>query len=231
LRREDRLKKRLDSCQVSNNCGKPLNSAPIRPSTIFERFQRPTMRILIIDNFDSFTYNLHHYLSDIVQGSVDVLRNNAITLEQIADYDGVVLSPGPGLPQDAGITLDVIHHWGNQKRILGVCLGHQAIGVAYNSPLHNLSTVFHGLSEPMHLTSTDYLLDGISSPCQVGRYHSWVIQRETLSSELEILAEDNAGEIMAIRHKTLDIRGVQFHPESIMTAEGYRMLKNWVNGK
>jgi anthranilate synthase component 2 len=189
------------------------------------------MRIVIIDNFDSFTFNLHHYLSDIVQGPVDVVRNNAIPLDRIADYDGVVLSPGPGLPHQAGITLDVIHHWGSSKRILGVCLGHQAIGVAFHSSLHNLRTVFHGLSEPMRVTTSDYVFEGIPSVCNVGRYHSWVIQRETLSNELEILAEDNSGEIMAIRHRNLDIRGVQFHPESIMTIDGYRMLKNWVHGK
>lgn len=189
------------------------------------------MRLLIIDNFDSFTYNLHHYLSDIVQGPVDVVRNNAIRSEDISGYDGIVLSPGPGLPQQAGITLEVIHRWGSHKRILGVCLGHQAIGVAFNCKLHNLSTVFHGLSEPMNVTTRDYLFNGITSPCNVGRYHSWVIRRDSLSPELEILAEDNAGEIMAIRHKSLDIRGVQFHPESIMTCEGYRMLKNWVHGK
>jgi anthranilate synthase component 2 len=189
------------------------------------------MRLLIIDNFDSFTYNLHHYLSDIVQAPVDVVRNNAIQPEDIAAYDGVIISPGPGLPHEAGITLEVIRQWKSQKRILGVCLGHQAIGVAFNSELQNLSTVYHGLSEPLQLTTTDYLFDGVASPCSVGRYHSWVIRRDTLSPELEILAEDRAGEIMAIRHKSLDIRGVQFHPESIMTGEGYRMLKNWVHGK
>ena len=210
------------------NCAGP-RQFPV--STIFGDFHRPGMRILIIDNFDSFTYNLHHYLRDIVQGQVDVFRNNAIGLEDMKDYDGIVLSPGPGLPQEAGITVDVIRYWGAKKRILGVCLGHQAIGVAFNSPLYNLPTVFHGLSEPMNINTPDYLFDGIDFPCTVGRYHSWVIQRETLSQELETLAVDDDGEIMAIRHKSLDIRGVQFHPESIMTTHGYRMLQNWVDGK
>jgi len=219
----------MDRFQTTvENCASPRQ---FKPSIIFDRHRQTPMRILIIDNFDSFTYNLHHYLSDIVQGPVDVVRNNALNVEDIASYDGIVLSPGPGLPDQAGITLDVIHHWGRQKRILGVCLGHQAIGVAFHSELHNLSTVYHGLSEPMTLTTSDYLFEGIASPCKVGRYHSWVIRRDTLSPELEILAEDEAGEIMAIRHKTLDIRGVQFHPESIMSTEGYRMLQNWVNGK
>jgi len=185
------------------------------------------MKTIIIDNFDSFTYNLHHYLEDILNDRVDVVRNNAIELNAVGEYDQIILSPGPGLPEQAGITMEVIARYASSKRILGVCLGHQAIGLAFGGKLDNLATVHHGVSTPMTLQATDYLFEGISFPCEVGRYHSWVVSKSEWPESLEILASDAVGEVMALRHKIFDVRGVQFHPESIMTDQGYCMMKNW----
>jgi len=186
------------------------------------------MRTLIIDNYDSFTFNLRHYLEAELNDSVAVVRNDSISLNEVGSYDQIVLSPGPGLPEAAGITLEVIRHFGSSKRILGVCLGHQAIGIAFGGSLENLKTVHHGVSSNLHLTKSDYLWNDFPDASAVGRYHSWVVSRNQLPQCLEILATDESGEIMALRHNAYDIRGVQFHPESIMTTHGKLLIRNWV---
>lgn len=186
------------------------------------------MRTLIIDNYDSFTFNLRHYLEAELNDSVAVVRNDIISLNEVGTYDQIVLSPGPGLPEAAGITLEVIKHFGSSKRILGVCLGHQAIGLAFGGNLENLETVHHGVSSSLRLTKNDYLWDDFPDASPVGRYHSWVVSRNQLPQCLEILATDESGEIMALRHNVYDIRGVQFHPESIMTTHGKLLIRNWV---
>lgn len=185
------------------------------------------MRTIIIDNYDSFTYNLHHYLEAELDAEVVVARNDEITLNDIAEYGNIVLSPGPGLPENAGITLSIIERYGDSKRILGVCLGHQAIALAFGGSLRNLSTVYHGVASNLSITQTDYLLNDFPDASPVGRYHSWVVENATIPNCLEVLATDENGEIMALRHKTLDIRGVQFHPESIMTTHGKTLIRNW----
>ena len=185
------------------------------------------MRTIIIDNYDSFTYNLHHNLEAVLNESVAVKRNDEVSLEEIASFDNVVLSPGPGLPQHAGITMAVLEHFSATKRILGVCLGHQAIGLAFGGKLENLTTVHHGISSMLNIASDDYLFDDFPDSSSVGRYHSWVVSNEQFPECLEILATDEAGEIMAIRHRTFDVRGVQFHPESIMTTHGKTLIRNW----
>jgi anthranilate synthase component 2 len=180
------------------------------------------MRILIIDNYDSFTFNLQHYLEAELDASVTVVRNEADA------FDNLVLSPGPGLPEQAGITMSVIQAFKEKKRILGVCLGHQAIGQAFGASLENLQMVHHGVSSELHITKEDYLFEGIPNQTPVGRYHSWVINKTSVPDCMEVIATDEMGEVMAIRHKTLDIRGVQFHPESIMTLHGKSLIRNWI---
>ncbi len=187
------------------------------------------MKILLLDNYDSFTYNLAHYLRDIVGAEIPVIRNDQVTLDEIRHYDAIVLSPGPGLPDDAGIMKEVIRVFGETKKILGVCLGMQAIGEVYGGSLRNLDTVFHGIATLARTTVEDEpLFQNLGSSFPVGRYHSWVVNREGLPAHLEITAVDDHGEIMALRHKTLDVRGVQFHPESILTPGGMQMLRNWI---
>lgn len=185
------------------------------------------MRTIIIDNYDSFTYNLHHYLEAELDAEVVVARNDEITLKELAEYGNIVLSPGPGLPENAGITLSIIERYADTKRILGVCLGHQAIAMAFGGTLRNLSTVYHGLASNLSITQPDYLLNDFPDASPVGRYHSWVVDHAKIPTCLEVLATDETGEIMAIRHRTLDIRGVQFHPESIMTTHGKTLIRNW----
>jgi anthranilate synthase component II len=186
------------------------------------------MRILVFDNYDSFTYNLVHYIEKVSNASVDVFRNDKITLEGIASYDKIVLSPGPGLPSEAGILLDVIKKYGPVKSILGVCLGEQAIGEAYGGKLLNLSNVFHGVATTMKVTKEDVLFKNLPATFKAGRYHSWVVDEKTLPADLEVTAVDEQGRIMALRHKKYDVCGVQFHPESILTEHGEQMIKNWI---
>lgn len=193
-----------------------------------KRLNYNTMKVLVLDNYDSFTYNLVQYIEEILAQKVDVIRNDAITVEAVADYDVVVLSPGPGLPAEAGIMPALIQRYAADKCILGVCLGHQAIGEAFGAELHNLAHVYHGIETPMRLTSEpSVLFDGIADNFLAGRYHSWVIRQGTLPAEFAITATDDAGEIMALRHREYDVFGVQFHPESIMTPDGKRMLANF----
>ena len=186
------------------------------------------MKILIIDNYDSFTYNLVQYISEITSEEVDVFRNDAITLDEVGAYDIIVLSPGPGVPADAGITMDVIKKYHSSKSILGVCLGHQAIGEVFGGQLENLEKVYHGIATHLNIIKEEVLFKGLSNPYEAGRYHSWIVKKEDFPDCLEVTAEDQNGIIMALRHKTHNVRGVQFHPESILTPEGKGLLKNFL---
>lgn len=186
------------------------------------------MKILIIDNYDSFTYNLVQYFREISTATIDVYRNDQITLEEVAAYDLIVLSPGPGLPKDAGLLLAIIKTYASQKPILGICLGHQAIGEAFGAELQQLKKVYHGIATPIHILKQEGIFQGLATPLTVGRYHSWVINKNTLPSSLEILAIDELGEIMAIQHKNYPVVGLQFHPESVLTSVGKKLLKNFL---
>ncbi len=189
------------------------------------------MKILIIDNYDSFTYNLFHMVEAVMpaEWTLSVARNDEILLEEVNDYDKIIISPGPGLPKDAGISLELIQYFAGEKSILGVCLGHQAIAEAFGGKLKNLDRVLHGVSINTRVVKgKDYLFANCPETFETGRYHSWVADPQTLPESLEVIAMDEPGHIMAIRHKEFDIRGVQFHPESIMTPIGSKILENWV---
>ena len=227
------------------------------------------MKILVFDNYDSFTYNLVHLVEMITGEKVDVYRNDKIPLEEVDRYDKIILSPGPGIPSEAGMLLSLIRAYAASKSILGVCLGHQAIGEAFGGRLVNLSTVYHGVATPIHiienssqtgnidlwsadsrLKSTDTglqnidaghqstfstfkppasgLFTGLPSIIEVGRYHSWVISDKDFPDSLEITAEDENKYIMALQHRTFDVTGVQFHPESVLTPLGERIMRNWL---
>ena len=189
------------------------------------------MRILIFDNYDSFTYNLVHLIEKILHHKVEVFRNDEIPLERVKDYDKIVLSPGPGIPENAGLLLPLIKEYASSKPILGVCLGHQAIGQAFGGKLTNLSTVFHGVATEINISngnSKAKLFDGLPARFEVGRYHSWVVSKENFPDDLEITAEDDNGFIMALQHKKFDAMGVQFHPESILTPNGESIMRNWL---
>ena len=189
------------------------------------------MKILVLDNYDSFTYNLVQYIERVTGEGVEVFRNDQITVEEAGRYDKILISPGPGIPVEAGITLELIRRWGSSRNILGVCLGHQAIAEAYGGSIYNLPTVYHGVAGQMKQVVTgDYLLEGIPVDFDAGRYHSWVVEPGTLPAELEVTVENDEGYIMAIRHRVHYVRGVQFHPESVLTEYGGRMILNWVNG-
>jgi len=186
------------------------------------------MKILVLDNYDSFTYNLVQYIRELGFEDIDVRRNDAITLDEVEHYAAIVLSPGPGLPAEAGIMPELIRRYAPHKPILGVCLGQQAIGEAFGGTLENLSAVFHGVDTPIEVTRSDEpLFSGLPSVFRAGRYHSWVVKKEGFPDDLEITAQDEDGAIMALRHKTYNVRGVQFHPESIMTEHGRQMLANF----
>ena len=185
------------------------------------------MRIIIIDNYDSFTFNLHHLVKEL-GAEVDVVRNDTFELDDLLPYDKIILSPGPGIPSEAGRLLDVIRRYAGVKPMLGVCLGHQAIGEVFGGRLTNLSTVFHGVQSPVSLSGDDYLFRGLPEEIQVGRYHSWVVDNSLLPPALEVIARSREGQIMALRHKTYDVRGIQFHPESVLTPDGHAILKNWL---
>lgn len=187
------------------------------------------MKILLLDNFDSFTYNLVHLIEKVSGFEVEVRRNNEMELAEFEAYDKVVLSPGPGLPEEAGILLPFIRRYYKSKKILGVCLGHQALAVALGGSLVNLSRVFHGVAEPTHIIAPDSMFSGIPATFAGGRYHSWVVDKLTLPEAFKITAEDNDGNIMAMRHTTFNLSGVQFHPESILTEYGEKLLKNWID--
>lgn len=185
-------------------------------------------KIIVIDNYDSFVYNLVHYLEEF-DCQVHVVRNDQFDLELLAAYDKILLSPGPGIPEEAGLLKQVISTYGGKKPILGVCLGQQAIGEVYGGSLTNLSEVFHGVATTAtQLVKDEPLFKDIETNFEIGRYHSWVVSTEKFPADLEIIAVDENGQIMALRHRELDIRGVQFHPESVLTPQGKQMIKNWV---
>ncbi|MBO9572558.1 MAG: aminodeoxychorismate/anthranilate synthase component II [Chitinophagaceae bacterium] len=187
------------------------------------------MNILVFDNYDSFTYNLVHLVEKILPVKVDVFRNDEIPLEKIKAYDKIILSPGPGVPSEAGLLLPLIKEYASSKSILGVCLGHQAIGEAFGGSLTNLSKVYHGVSTNCLISGNPgKLFEGLPEEIEIGRYHSWIVNKEDLPAELEITAEDENGFIMAMRHKKYDVQGVQFHPESVLTPLGGVILKNWL---
>lgn len=186
------------------------------------------MKIIIIDNYDSFVYNLSHLIKEFGV-EVTVKRNDQFKLEDIETFDKILLSPGPGIPEEAGLLMDVIRTYAGKKPILGVCLGEQAIGEVFGGKLTNLDDVFHGIQSQIKLTVSDYLFEGLPSKIKVGRYHSWIVDKNSLPDCLEVTAVSEEGYIMALRHKTLDIRGVQFHPESVLTPDGKKILYNWIN--
>jgi anthranilate synthase component 2 len=192
------------------------------------------LRILVFDNYDSFTYNLVHLVEKITHIKVDVFRNDQIALEKVKEYDKIILSPGPGLPVEAGILLPLIKEYAASKSILGVCLGHQAIGEAFGGNLTNLASVFHGVATPVNIVKhttqqgVNDLFAGLPNELEVGRYHSWIVSRENFPEALEITAIDENGFIMAMQHKQYDVQGVQFHPESVLTPQGERLLRNWL---
>lgn len=191
-------------------------------------------KILIFDNYDSFTYNLVHVVEKIINGKVDVYRNDKIELKEIEQYDKIILSPGPGLPSESGLLLPLIKEYAASKSILGVCLGQQAIAESFGGSLINLKTVYHGVATSIQLNKSRTILPNdifgsLPGELEVGRYHSWIVNKDDLPAELEITAEDEQGTIMALRHKTYDVQGVQFHPESILTPDGETMMRNWLN--
>lgn len=187
------------------------------------------MNILLLDNYDSFTYNIAHYLRELTGNEIPVIRNDQIGVDEVEAYDAIVLSPGPGLPADAGIMHDIIRKFAPSKKILGICLGMQAIGEVFGGTLLNLPSVFHGVATSATiLTPDEILFKGLPEKIEVGRYHSWVVDEKTLPPCLEITAIDESGRIMALRHKQFDVRGVQFHPESVLTPFGKKMISNWL---
>lgn len=192
------------------------------------------MKILVLDNYDSFVYNLVHIIKELGH-EPDVYRNDKITLEEVGQYDKILLSPGPGIPEEAGIMMDLLAQYKSSKSILGVCLGHQAIAESYGGSLENMSTVLHGFGHEVEVLKEEALLEGIKSPFTGARYHSWVVKEEDLPSELEVTAKTKDGAVMAIRHTTNDVKGFQFHPESVLTTQedqmlGKTIIGNWLKG-
>jgi anthranilate synthase component 2 len=194
------------------------------------------MKILVFDNYDSFTYNLVHLVEKITHQKVDVYRNDQIPLEKVKEYDKIILSPGPGIPVEAGLLLPLIKEYASSKSILGVCLGHQAIGEAFGGKLINLSTVYHGVATKVKISPPSTvngqrpspLFDGLPEEMEVGRYHSWIVSDKDFPDELEVTARDENNYIMGLQHKKFDVQGVQFHPESVLTPMGEDILKNWL---
>ncbi len=185
--------------------------------------------ILVLDNYDSFTYNLVHIVRELgYEDGMDIFRNDRIDLNEVDNYDNILLSPGPGLPKEAGIMPELIKKYFTTKNIMGVCLGHQAIGEAFGASLHNLSTVFHGVATEIEHDETDVIFSGIPKSFNVCRYHSWVIDPEDFPDQLQITARDRNGQIMAVKHVKYNVHGVQFHPESIMTEHGKEIISNWL---
>lgn len=211
------------------------------------------MKIVIIDNYDSFTYNLSHLVKEL-GAEVTVLRNDCFRLEDLEQYDKIILSPGPGIPEEAGLLLDVIRTYAGRKPMLGVCLGEQAIGQVFGGQLTNLSDVFHGVQTPVRIVGNekpetekdlvnettencacrlekDYIFNGLPAEFPVGRYHSWVVDRAGFPSTLAITAVSSEGQVMALKHREYDIHGIQFHPESVLTPDGKTILQNWLSHK
>jgi anthranilate synthase component 2 len=186
------------------------------------------MKVLVLDNYDSFVYNLVYIIKDL-GNEVDVFRNDKISLEDVGKYDKILLSPGPGIPEEAGIMLDVIKEYAPTKSIFGVCLGHQAIGEAFGAKLHNMGEVLHGVTTKCIITDpNERLFQGVPSEIEVCRYHSWTVVPETMPADLKITAVDEKGYVMAEAHTKYDVRGVQFHPEAYLTQHGVKMVENWL---
>ena len=186
------------------------------------------MKILVLDNYDSFTYNLVHLVEKVCGLLPDVKRNDAISLAEVKAYDKIILSPGPGLPASAGIMPALLHEYHRSKPILGVCLGFQAIGELFGNPLKNLSQVCHGQATPVRIINADPVFKGCPEVFNVGRYHSWVLDETRLNDELIVTAVDEEGHVMAARHRHYDVKGLQFHPESILSEHGEDLIRNWV---
>lgn len=186
------------------------------------------MKLLILDNYDSFTYNIVHAVRE---SGVEptVARNDKISLEEIDAFDKIIISPGPGIPSEAGILPEMLRTYAGKKPIFGVCLGHQAIGECFGARLENLEDVYHGVQTPAHVTGEDYILEGMGTDFPVGRYHSWIVSGEDLPDCLVVTSRDDDGKIMSLRHRDLDIHGVQFHPESLLTPGGIRIIANFIN--
>lgn len=190
------------------------------------------MNILLIDNYDSFTYNLSQYLEEEGGDDVEVTvwRNDQFGLDDVERFDKIVLSPGPGVPDEAGLLKAVIRRYAPTKPILGVCLGEQAIGEVFGAEIYNLNTVFHGIQSSVRIVASDYIFDNLSDSIKVGRYHSWVVGKEDFPAELEVTAVSDEGQIMALKHRVYDVHGIQFHPESILTPKGRTIIRNFING-
>lgn len=185
------------------------------------------MKIVIIDNYDSFTYNLAHLVKEL-GAEVTVFRNDQFQLSELDRFDKIILSPGPGIPSEAGLLMDVIKKYAGRKPMLGVCLGHQAIGEAFGAKLTNLSEVYHGVATPCTQFGNDPIFEGLPKRIDIGRYHSWVVDKSGFPDCLDITAVSDDGQIMGLKHKNYDIRGIQFHPESVLTPDGKKMIQNWL---
>ncbi|MDR1683190.1 MAG: aminodeoxychorismate/anthranilate synthase component II [Candidatus Symbiothrix sp.] len=187
------------------------------------------MKILLFDNYDSFTYNLFHVVKELGYRDIEVHRNDRIALDEVERFDKIILSPGPGIPSEAGLLLPLIKRFAPTKSILGVCLGHQAIAEAFGGQLINLEAVYHGVATPVEIIAEDSLFKTLPKTFDVGRYHSWIVSKEHFPNELEITAIEENGQIMALKHKCLDVHGLQFHPESVLTPLGKEIIKNFLN--
>jgi len=187
------------------------------------------MKILVFDNYDSFTYNLVQLIKEIApKATVEVFRNDEISLDKVKGYDKILLSPGPGLPSESGLLLPLIKDYAATKSIFGVCLGQQAIGETFGGKLTNLAQVYHGIATPINITASSDLFEGLPTQFEVGRYHSWVVDEKDFPADLTITSKDDKGYIMSLEHKTYDVKGVQFHPESVLTPNGAKILTNWL---
>jgi len=193
-----------------------------------KKFKKIPMKILVFDNYDSFTYNLVQIIKEQSNASVDVFRNDEIPLEDVKAYDKILLSPGPGIPSESGLLIPLIQAYASTKSILGVCLGQQAIAEAFGGSLTNLAKVYHGIATPVELIGDSVLFEGLPKTFHVGRYHSWVVNENDLPAELKITSKDAEGYIMSLEHTTYDVKGVQYHPESVLTPEGAKIIGNWL---
>jgi len=193
-----------------------------------KKFKIDPMKILVFDNYDSFTYNLVQMIKEQSNASVDVFRNDEIPLEDVQAYDKILLSPGPGIPSESGLLITLIKTYAATKSILGICLGQQAIAEAFGGSLTNLSRVYHGIATPVELIGESNLFEGLPKTFHVGRYHSWVVNEHDLPAELKVTSKDAEGYIMSLEHTSYDVKGVQYHPESVLTPEGAKIIGNWL---
>jgi anthranilate synthase component II len=193
-----------------------------------KKHETKIMKIAVIDNYDSFTYNLVHYLEDL-NANVTVFRNDEFELNELEKFDKILLSPGPGIPDEAGLLKEVIKKYASSKSIFGVCLGLQAIGEVFGGKLTNLEKVYHGVATKVTKTEDDFIFNNLPNEFEVGRYHSWVVSNENLPTDLIVTSTDENGQIMSMKHTNFDIRGVQYHPESVLTPFGKKILENWLS--